>query len=87
MDTVDHLFKILREKNQPLCYQLFTAEGGTVSHLPDGTRVVTDAKDRLVQVEYNNGSKVIRHSNYVVVQSTDKGYWFGNSQGQWFQFD
>ncbi len=87
MSTIDHLFQLLREKNQFASYQLFRADRGTMTQLADGSRVMTDLNDRMVQVEYGSGATVVRHENYVLVQSADSSFWFGNSQGQWYVFD
>ncbi|CAN5534702.1 hypothetical protein BH10CYA1_BH10CYA1_17860 [soil metagenome] len=87
MSTIDHLFQLLREKNQCASYQLFRPERGTVTQLADGSRVMTDLNDCMVQVEYGSGVTVVRHADYVLVQAKDNAFWFGNSQGQWYLFD
>ena len=87
MSTIDHLFQLLREKNQCAAYQLFRAERGTMTQLADGSKVMTDLNDRMVQVEYGTGVTVVRHDEYVMVQAKDSSFWFGNAKGQWYLFD
>ncbi|MBS1957344.1 MAG: hypothetical protein JST89_24360 [Cyanobacteria bacterium SZAS-4] len=87
MTTINHLFQLLRDRSQPTRYQFLNDDRGTVSFLPDGTRIVTDENERMVQVEYGTGAKVVRHQDYVMVQAVEGSFWFGNSQGQWYQFD
>lgn len=56
-----------------------------------GMRVGVDAFDRMVSVEYENGTKVTRTLNadgvITVIVSKDGGYWINSSNGIWAAID
>jgi len=59
----------------------------TQSKLGDGMSVCSNVDGKLVYAEYQNGMKVRRNENSVLVSSADGNYWYGDKTGQWFRLD
>lgn len=61
--------------------------GTTVSRLPDGSAMTLNGAGQIVQAEYANGSIVIRHDWYCLVQTSAGDYWYRDKQLRWYCLD
>lgn len=71
---------------QYLHCQLWTPSTAKMQKLGDGTEVAINTAGKVVQAQYANGCKLIRHYDYVLVSSAQTGNLFGSERG-WFALD
>ncbi|CAN5740860.1 hypothetical protein BH10CYA1_BH10CYA1_34790 [soil metagenome] len=60
---------------------------GEKKSMPDGSKVVINEHGEVVYVDYAEGSKVMRFSDYVMCTSRSNEHWFRTSTLSWFRLD
>lgn len=60
---------------------------GEQTTLPDGSRVVANAKGQLVYVSYSEGSTMMRFKEYVICSDALSNHWFGTRKMDWMRLD
>jgi len=70
----------------PIKYSAISCPGDMIT-LPDGSRVAMNENGDVIFVDYSEGSKIIRFTNYVVCTSNALDHWFRTSKLNWLRWD